>query len=208
MNPPIAVLDDLFAGRIAAVCREPDGAWNAAAARPVGLLAGAFNPLHEGHRRLAEVAAGLLGGPVAFELSVLNVDKPSLTDVELCRRLGQFAGCSPVWVTRAPTFATKARLFPQTTFVVGADTAVRIVTAHYYGESEKAMHAALDAIARQGCRFLVAGRADNDGCFVELAHLAIPAEFAGLFEGIPRSLYQVDMSSTRIRDRENPLAKL
>ncbi|HEY1861981.1 MAG TPA: hypothetical protein VGG61_16585 [Gemmataceae bacterium] len=204
MNPPIAVLDDLFAGRIAAVCREPDGAWNAAAARPVGLLAGAFNPLHEGHRRLAEVAAGLLGGPVAFELSVLNVDKPSLTDVELCRRLGQFADCSPLWLTRAPTFEAKARLFPHTTFVVGADTAARIVAARYYGESEKAMHAALDAIARQSCRFLVAGRADQDGRFVELEHLAIPVEFAGLFQGITRSFFEADISSTRLRELGEP----
>ncbi len=204
MNPPLAALDDLFAGRTAAVCRAPDGDWNASAARPVGLLPGAFNPLHEGHRRLAEVAAGLLGGPVAFELSVLNVDKPPLTERELQRRLKEFVGCPPVWVTRAATFEAKARLFPQTAFVVGADTAARVLAARYYTESEERMRAALDAIARQGCRFLVAGRADSGGCFVEVEHLAVPAKFASLFQGISRGLFQVDISSTRLRDRENP----
>jgi hypothetical protein len=204
MNSPIAALDDLFAGRIAAVCWQADGGWNAAAARPVGLLPGAFNPLHNGHRRLAEVAADLLGGPVAFELSVLNVDKPPLTNAEVHRRLKEFVQGPPMWLTRAATFEDKARLFPQATFVVGADTAVRIVAARYYGGSEEAMHAALDAIARQGCRFLVAGRADRDGRFVEVEHLPIPGRFAGLFQGIPRDLFQVDLSSTRLRNCDNP----
>jgi hypothetical protein len=203
MNTSLAALDDLFAGRIAALCRDSDGTWNAAAARPAGLLPGAFNPLHDGHRRLAEVAAALLGGPVAFELSVINVDKPPLTEAEVLGRLGAFSGDQTVWVTRAPTFAEKARLFPQAVFIVGADTAARVVAERYYGGSLPEMHAALDGIARQGCRFLVAGRDDDDGSFVELQHLPIPVEFAGLFQGIPRDLFQVDLSSTRLRNSED-----
>jgi hypothetical protein len=200
MNTSLAALVDLFAGRIAAVCRDSDGMWNAAAARPKGFLPGAFNPLHDGHRRLAEVAAALLSRAVAYELSVVNVDKPPLTEADVLRRLRAFGDKQAVWVTRAPTFEEKARLFPQAVFVVGADTAAHIVAERYYGGSAPEMHEALDAIARQGCRFLVAGRADRAGSFVELQHLAIPAEFAGLFQGIPRDLFQVDLSSTRLRD--------
>ena len=36
--------------------------------------------------------------------------------------------------------------------------------------------------------------------FVELQHLAIPAEFAEFFQGIPRDLFEVDLSSTRLRE--------
>jgi hypothetical protein len=199
MNDP---LDPLFAGQILSICREPDGSWNAAATRPTGLVPGAFNPLHDGHRQLAAVATRLLGGPVAFELSVLNVEKPPLTDGEVMRRLKEFVQGPPVWLTRAATFQEKAQLFPQTVFVVGADTAARIVAARFYGESFAEMCSALDGIARRGCRFRVAGRADTEGRFLELEHLPIPPEYAYLFESIPQNTYQCDISSTRIRNSQ------
>ena len=62
-----------------------------------------------------------------FELSVTNVDKPALPSAEICRRLRQFTWRTEVWVTRAPTFAEKASVFPGAIFVVGADTAERIL---------------------------------------------------------------------------------
>jgi hypothetical protein len=102
------------------------------------LLSGAFNPLHEGHLRLAEVAASILGAPVDFELSVLNVDKPPLSAEEILRRAGQFTNRVYLWITRAPTFAEKAELFPEATFVIGADTAERLVSPRYYqGEAQR-----------------------------------------------------------------------
>ncbi|HEX2474763.1 MAG TPA: hypothetical protein VHK01_08460, partial [Lacipirellulaceae bacterium] len=39
------------------------------------LFPGAFNPLHDGHLRMAEVAQAHYGVPVTFELSIANVDK-------------------------------------------------------------------------------------------------------------------------------------
>src|SRR5215218_2679474 len=72
---------------------------------PRAVLPGSFNPLHHGHTGLAAVAAARLGVPVAFELSVANVDKPDLDAVEVERRVAQFRDAGPVWVTRAPTFA-------------------------------------------------------------------------------------------------------
>src|SRR4051812_18082866 len=84
-------------------------AWDAA--RPAALLPGSFNPVHAGHWGLAEVAADVVGLPVAFELSIANVDKPDLDPAETARRVGQFVGRSPVWVTRAPRFLQKADMF-------------------------------------------------------------------------------------------------
>ena len=58
--------------------------------RPVagGVLAGSFDPLHDGHEGLAATAARLLGQPVTFELSITNVDKPPLGVAEVRRRAG------------------------------------------------------------------------------------------------------------------------
>ncbi len=165
------------------------------------LLPGSFNPLHDGHRGLADVASDAAGLPVAYELSVVNVDKPPLDLPEIERRLAGFAGERwPLVLTRAPTFIAKARLFPGVTFVIGWDTAVRLVHARYYGDSEAAMRDALAEMRDRGCRFLVAGRA-VDGRFRTLAEAGIPGAFAEAFAEIPESRFRSDLSSTAIRER-------
>jgi nicotinic acid mononucleotide adenylyltransferase len=189
----------LFRGEADAVCVESDGRVRAGGPRPALLLPGAFNPIHAGHWGLAEVAAKLTGAIAAFELSVTNVDKPPLGLEEVSRRLAQFAGRAPVWLVRAPTFSEKAPLFPGATFVVGADTAERIVAPRYYQNSAAAMGQALRAIRGHGCRFLVAGRAGADGRLTELHHLDIPEAHRDLFAAIPAEAFRVDVSSTALR---------
>ena len=130
---------------------------------------------------------------------MLNVDKPALTAAEVRRRLDQFAGRATVELTRAPTFLEKSRIFPNVTFVIGADTAERLVAARYYGHSEAQMHAALEEMAARGARFLVAARRDAAGHVHSLADAAVPARFAGLFTQIPESRFRVDISSTELR---------
>src|SRR5439155_608377 len=125
------------------------------AAAPRVLMPGAFNPVHEGHWRLAAAAAEIAGQPVAFELSVTNVDKPLLPAEEVRRRLRQFTWRAPVWLTRAPTFAEKALLFGDVVFVIGADIAARIVAPRYYQDREERMAAALEQIRSRQGRFLV-----------------------------------------------------
>lgn len=166
---------------------------------PAAVLSGSFNPLHSGHTELAEVAETLLGVPVAFEVSAVNVDKPPLETSLLLDRLSQFAGRWPAVVGRAPTFVEKSRLYPGTTFVVGFDTAARIILPRYYGDSETQMLAALAEMRDRGNRFLVAGREGDDGLFHELDELAIPEGFSGLFTAVPSSMFHHDISSTEIR---------
>ena len=173
--------------------------WNAE--RPTALLPGAFNPAHEGHWGLAEVAAEMLGLPVAFELSIANVDKTPLTpaDVERCRL--QFAGRASLWLTRAPQFVHKADLFPGAVFVVGADTAVRIVDRRYFEGDAARMEEALGRVREQGCRFLVACRIDSTGRCMTLADISLPSDFHDLFAAIPAERFRFDVCSTEIRAR-------
>jgi hypothetical protein len=189
----------LLTGATPAVCVEPDGRVREGAPRPALLLPGSFNPLHEGHCGLAAVAASQVGAAPAFELTVVNADKPPLAAEEVRRRLAPFAWRAPVWLTRAPTFAQKADLFPGAAFVVGADTAARIVQPRFYGDSAERMAEALGAFRARGCRFLVAGRADAQGRFVGLDRIEVPPAFRDLFTAIPEAAFRLDVSSTALR---------
>ena len=177
----------------------PDGRRIADAPCPRFLLPGSFNPLHDGHCGLFDAATRRLGPGGAFELSVTNVDKPPLSDDEVRRRLTAFAGYQPLWLTRAPTFVEKARLFPGAVFVVGADTVVRVVAPRFYGESVERMQLALEEIRAAGCRFLVAGRVDGSGRFIDRDALSLQEEFADLFEAIAEAEFRLDVSSTALR---------
>lgn len=197
---PRGLLSSLVLGQVPAVHVEPDGRQQANAPTPRAVLPGSFNPLHAGHQGMAEVAGRRLGAPVAFELSAVNVEKPPLDEPELRRRLAQFAGKWPLWLTRAPTFVEKARLFPGCCFVVGADTAARIVEARYYGASEEKLRAAIGELRDHGCRFLVAGRLAGE-TFRDVEQLAMPTEFRDLFEGFSEGDFRCDISSTALRAR-------
>lgn len=197
-------IDELVGGVVDRVTVFPDGRLATSAPSPEAVLAGSFNPVHDGHRRLGRVAEEMLATPVAFEISVVNVDKPPLAAGEVRRRLAQFAGQATVELTRAPTFLEKSRLFPDATFVVGADTVERLVAARYYGDDDARMAAALQEIADQGCRFLVAVRVGGAGRLHSLADAAIPPRFARMFTAIPESRFRLDASSSDIRARQQP----
>lgn len=193
------LIRDLLAGRVERVTLLRDGSYVADGPVPEAVLSGSFNPLHNGHLELARVAGVLLGTPVGFELSVINADKAALSHGEVQRRLTQFAGRAAVELTRRARFDEKAELLPGTTFVVGSDTAERIVDPKYYGGSEEELLRALDRIAESGCRFLVAGRADESGEFRTIASLGVPEAFGELFAAIPESQFRVDLASTSLR---------
>jgi hypothetical protein len=197
----VHTIDQLLAGELDRVTVQPDGQMMLSAPQPFVLFPGSFDPMHEGHALLARIAEELRQQPLAFEISVTNVDKPPLAGETVRQRLTQFAWKSPVELTRAPTFVEKSRLFPGTTFVVGADTAERLFGAKYYGGDEVRMHTALDEIANSGASFLVAVRIDAAGRVRALNDLPVPRRYADLFTEIPEHRFRVDTSSSEIRAR-------
>jgi hypothetical protein len=159
--------------------------------------------LHDGHLGLADIATRILGHEAVFELAAVNAGKPSLSEEQCTRRLIQFAGRYGVFVSNAPLFSAKAELYPGATFVIGVDTAQRILQPRYYDASMDNMYAALEQFKLRGCGFLVAGRVDEHGEYRRAVDLAVPDQFSSLFTAIPGDQFRIDISSSSVRKQDS-----
>jgi len=201
---PVDLPARLMAGEVEWVVVWPDGRLATGKTWPnLVLLSGAFNPLHAGHRQLVRVAAGKLQQKIYFELPLVNAEKAPLIELdEVRRRVSQFAGFAPVVLTRAPLFSQKARLFPNSVFILGVDTVARLAQPRFYHNDPAEMRASFETVRRAGCRFLVAGRRAGDR-FLTLEGIDLPDEYRQLFEQISENEFRVDISSTVIRQQGN-----
>lgn len=166
------------------------------------IFPGAFHPLHQGHQRMASYAAERLGDEVAYEISITNVDKPSLDFIEINERLMGIKQQDPIrqiLLTAAPTFLEKATLLPESTFVMGIDTLVRIADTRYYHDDQRQRDQAIREIAQANCRFLVFGR-QLAGKFCCLSDADLPADLRAICDEVPASEFREDVSSTKLRE--------
>ncbi|MFS8018085.1 putative rossmann-like alpha/beta/alpha sandwich protein [Helianthus anomalus] len=138
-------------------------------------------------------------GYPCFELSAINADKPPLTVAQIKDRVKQFEKAGKtVIISNQPYFYKKAELFPGSAFVIGADTAARLINPKYYGGSYENMIETLLGCKRTGSTFLVGGR-NMDGVFKVLDDFDIPDELKDMFISIPVDKFRMDISSTEIR---------
>ncbi len=194
-------IDDLFNEIIDYVVINIDGevvSSKNSVNKPKAFLSGYFNPLHSGHQILASVAEHELNFQVYFELAISSIGKSVLTRDELTKRIMQFNGVAPLVLTNADMFYKKAILFNGVTFVVGWDTAVRIIDPVYYSGDIVEMHSKLRSIMDANCRFLVAGRLHGDH-FYTLDNMNVPKEFEDMFISVPEDKFRIDLSSTDLR---------
>ena len=155
---------------------------------------------------MIELGEERLGGRVALELAVTNVDKPPIDPFDLAARLSQIREELPeteIWLTRFPLFWQKAEFFGPATFLLGADTLRRLSDPAYHGGDAASHRKTLERIAASGSRFLVFARKEGE-TVRSLSNMSIHPILASLCDEVPASVFTDDVSSTELRkNREN-----
>lgn len=200
-------IEGVVAGKRPLAVYRVNHGWSQTTPNDAIMLAGSFRPLHQAHRALLETGLSVAGEALSpcFEISVRNVEKPEISTYDLDERVRQFQEPGDiVVVTRAATFLEKARLMPETTFVIGYDTAIRLFDDRFYADTES-LTPSLDAMSELrdlGSRFIVGGRHDADGTFKTIRDMFIPPGFDGLLIEIPEHQFSDSISSTHLRNSQ------
>ena len=149
---------------------------------------------------MARIAEEIAERPVEYELSITNVDKPALDYLEIRDRAAHFVD-RPLWLSRAARFLEKLETFPGSTFVMGADTYVRLADPRYYGGSAAAAAEAVRTIAARAGGLIVFGRSKGD-VFLEPAQLDVPRALRDVTYFVSQREFRLDISSTELRRRQ------
>jgi nicotinic acid mononucleotide adenylyltransferase len=169
------------------------------------ILSGSFNPLHEGHIKLAQQACIQTGRKqIIYELAIINADKGPIDEQIIIRRAEQFerAGLN-LLLTSQPFFYRKALMLPNQHFVLGYDTFLRLLDVKYYDNSTEKLLQILKSLEDAGTRFSIGGRLNQKTSLFEVLDAEaldiVPPAFKHLF--IPVADFRLDISSTELRAR-------
>jgi hypothetical protein len=167
------------------------------------ILSGSFNPIHYGHKKLLDYCSENFNKNKFYEISISNVDKPNINNKDLITRLEKFQNEEKIIITKSSKFSEKAFLFPNSYFVVGYDTALRILDESYL-EINQSLDDLFETIAKKGCKFIVAGRTDvTSPKFDNLNLNHIHDKYRKLFQIIEEKKFRADVSSTEKRRHDN-----
>ena len=158
------------------------------------ILSGSFNPLHEGHIELLKASSKEFKKNPLFEISIKNVDKSEINFNDLMDRINQFKSLGKLVVTNSAKFEEKSNIFKKSIFVIGYDTALRLVDDKYYDDD---FRKSLKIIEKNNCSFLVSGRFINKK-YKKPNNINFE-EYDYLFNILSEEKFRIDISSTQLR---------
>mmetsp|Transcript_15742 Transcript_15742/g.21981 ORF Transcript_15742/g.21981 Transcript_15742/m.21981 type:complete len:387 (-) Transcript_15742:124-1284(-) len=218
LRPAFEQVCDAKPGEILAVKLTNDGKISLIRERSQGhprvILPGSFNPLHIGHVRMLQSSVAKIyrgakermplnlsltpGG--AFELTVPNPDKGNIHVDELLDRALQFAGRMDLYSSSCALFDEKSVLLPGTIWVVGIDTAQRMLMPRFYNDDPKGPERLLSEVSKNQGSFLVAGRGLGGHWTEGIEDLDIPSKYqSSEFQCLEEEEFRLDISSTQLR---------
>ena len=158
------------------------------------ILSGSFNPLHEGHIELLKASSKEFKKNPLYEISIKNVDKSKINFNDLINRINQFKSLGKLVVTNSAKFEEKSNIFKKSIFVIGYDTALRLVDDKYYDDD---FRKSLKIIEKNNCSFLVSGRFINKN-YKKPNNINFKG-YDYLFNILSEEKFRIDISSTELR---------
>ena len=109
-------------------------------------------------------------------------------------RINQFKSLGKLVVTNSAKFEEKSKIFKESIFVIGYDTALRLVDNKYYSDD---FRKSLKIIEINNCSFLVSGRFINKK-YKKPNNINFE-EYDYLFNILSEEKFRMDISSTELR---------
>lgn len=163
------------------------------------LMPGNYNPPHEGHFGMADAYENTCGGRVVFSITTNPPHKEAMTVQDCLKRAKLLGGRDKLFTMDDPYYIDKARKYPNTPILIGADALIRMFDPKWGLD----LAATFEEFKQLRTKFYVSGRM-IDGKFVNgWAPVA----------SLPLNLYnqgnelfvemngQWDISSTELRDK-------